>query len=119
MELFSKMPIFANLTNANFEKSHLFRANLKRADLTYANLEDAYLLKIRNLEIEQLKGGKTLFGAKMEKKLRDQVYKEFPQLFQFNSITEPSRAASQIIPLLFFFSSSRLFLSILSMVLSS
>jgi uncharacterized protein YjbI with pentapeptide repeats len=92
----------ANLTNAKLMHSYLnsadlTKAKLKRADLTYAdlssthlsaanlegaNLQEANLVGARNLTIEQLSNVKTLYQAKLDDELMEQVKEKYPHLLE-------------------------------------
>lgn len=59
----------ANLEKANLQYVNLKQANLKRANLKEADLEGADLTGALNLSVEQLYDVKTLYNAKLDKKL--------------------------------------------------
>ncbi len=72
---------------ADFERAILEKANLQGADLlsTFfeeADLRDANLTGVKNLNIKQLSGAKTLYHAKLDSALLEQVKKCCPQLLR-------------------------------------
>ena len=67
----------ANLERANLNDANLERANLERANLISANLEGAI-----NLTIEQLSKVKTLYKAKLDSALMEQVKEKYPHLLE-------------------------------------
>ncbi len=87
----------ANLVKANLQEANLVEANFKQADLELAdlqkaklegtnfqqaNLEWVNLQGAKNLTIEQLRQVKTLYNAKLDLELREQVIECCPQLLQ-------------------------------------
>jgi uncharacterized protein YjbI with pentapeptide repeats len=67
----------ANLLNANLHKANLLNADLEQASLMYADLREA-----KNLTIEQLSKVKTLYKAKVDPALLEQVNKCCPHLLE-------------------------------------
>ena len=82
----------ANLKNCNcrgsdFEKAILAKANLQGADFLSTFLEEtdlrgAILIGVKNLSIEQLHGVKTLFQAKLDPELMEQIKATNPNLLK-------------------------------------
>jgi len=72
----------ANLNDANLERANLERANLERANLERANLISANLEGAINLTIEQLSKVKTLYKAKLDSALMEQVKEKYPHLLE-------------------------------------
>jgi uncharacterized protein YjbI with pentapeptide repeats len=76
-----------NCKGSDFERAILVKANLQGADLLSAFFEDAdftgaNLMGVKNLTIEQLQGAKTLFQAKLDPKLMEQVKANNPNLLK-------------------------------------
>ncbi len=65
----------------NFTEANLSRANLKGANLTGANLRGANLDGSR-VRIEQLSKVRTLYKAKLDSKLLEQVKEYYPHLLE-------------------------------------
>ena len=86
VEAFMEKVVFrkTNLSNSNLEGANLTNADFKEADLTNANLSNTYLLKVKNLTLEQLEKVKTLFNAKMDQKLKKSIEEKFNHLFEEN-----------------------------------
>jgi uncharacterized protein YjbI with pentapeptide repeats len=72
----------ANLNNANFTKANLNGADLFDAYLDGAYLDGANLEGAINLTIEQLSNVKTLYKAKLDPELMDQVKEKYPHLLE-------------------------------------
>ena len=77
----------ANLQDANLEGTDLQDADLQTAVLDDANLQgadlqDAYLRRVSNLTLEQLSGVKSLYGAKLDPELEEQVKEKYPHLLE-------------------------------------
>ncbi|MFQ6113370.1 MAG: pentapeptide repeat-containing protein, partial [bacterium] len=77
----------ADLSNTDLHSADLFNANLKGAylgdaRLDSANLEGADLRGAKGLTAEQLYKAKTLFDAKLESTLLEQIRKEYPDLLK-------------------------------------
>jgi uncharacterized protein YjbI with pentapeptide repeats len=72
----------ANLQNANLSGAKLQNANLSFANLQNANLLNADLTGAKNLKIEQLSKAKTLYKAKLDPELLEQVRKCCPHLLE-------------------------------------
>jgi hypothetical protein len=82
----------ANLKQANLQGAHLVRADLQGAHLEYANLwgadfvranlQGADLRGAKNLTLVQLFNVKTLYGAKPDLKLIEQLNIDYPRLFE-------------------------------------
>jgi uncharacterized protein YjbI with pentapeptide repeats len=77
----------ANLTRANLGGANLWRAHLEGADFRGANLEGAYLRKAdlmgaRNLTIVQLSKVESLYEAKLDAALLEEVQKKCPHLLK-------------------------------------
>ncbi len=67
----------ASLSEANLQKANLRRANLQKADLKEANLQGA-----ENITVEQLSKVKTLYEAKLDSELMEQVKQKYPHLLE-------------------------------------
>lgn len=90
--LFGANLSYANLNYADFESADLSGANLEGADLESADLSYANLIKVdlrsadlrvtHGLTIEQLSGVKTLWEAKLNPELMEQVKKKYPHLLE-------------------------------------
>ena len=63
----------SNLENANLQDSNLKYANFRNSNLKYADLSFAKLQYVRNLTIDQLSKVKTLYKAKLDPELLEQV----------------------------------------------
>jgi uncharacterized protein YjbI with pentapeptide repeats len=72
----------ATTTDVRLEEATLQQANLFMADLTDSILEKADLTGAKNLTIEQLSKVKTLYGAKLDPELMEQVKKSCPHLLE-------------------------------------
>lgn len=72
----------AILLRANLQEATLLEANVKNADFWEANLQEANLSVIKNLTIEQLSKVKTLYQAKLDPDLMEQVKKCCPHLLE-------------------------------------
>ena len=80
----------ADLTQATLEMANLQQANLKKAKLQDANLMYADLTGAKNLTIKQLSKVKTLYKAKLDPELLEQVKKCCPHLLE-----EPKKEADK------------------------
>lgn len=67
----------AYLGSANLQKVSLWRANLQEAILEEANLQGA-----RKLTVEQLSKVKTLYKAKLDPELMEQIEEKYPHLLE-------------------------------------
>ncbi len=74
--------IRADLQHAELTGAHLDEADFEGAELSDANLEQAVLSGADNLTVEQLAQVRTLFGAKLDKELHEQIQKNYPLLLQ-------------------------------------
>lgn len=72
----------AHLSDANLKGAGLSNANLEDARLERANLEEADLKNARGLTIEQLSKVKTLYKAKLDPELIEQIKEEYPHLLE-------------------------------------
>jgi hypothetical protein len=72
----------AELDGADLRGACLEGANLSGAHLSYADLSGANLIRIRGLTIEQLSSVETLYKAKLDPELIDQVEYEYPHLLE-------------------------------------
>ncbi len=72
----------ADLTGAHLQEARLWDANLQGADLEDADLQGAFLKSVENLTIEQLEGVKTLYEARLDSALFEQVKIEYPHLLE-------------------------------------
>ncbi len=71
-----------NLVGANLERVNLQTVNLWRANLEGANLEGANLWGVYGLTIEQLSKVKSLYEAKLDPVLMEQVKEKYPHLLE-------------------------------------
>jgi uncharacterized protein YjbI with pentapeptide repeats len=81
----------ANLKKANLKRSTLDNvyfegANLEGANFEGASLEGTYLKGAKNITIDQLSKAKTLYNAKLDEELENELRAKYPHLFD-----EPSR----------------------------
>jgi uncharacterized protein YjbI with pentapeptide repeats len=67
----------ARLSNAHIEEAYLCEAHLEEAYLSNANLE-----RVRGLTFEQLSKVKTLYKAKLDSSLMEQIQREYPHLLE-------------------------------------
>ena len=72
----------ANLRGANLSYAYLSGADLRGANLRYADLIKANLTKVKNLSKKQLSKAKTLYEAKLDPELMEQVRKKYPHLLK-------------------------------------
>jgi len=82
----------AKLRGANLAKTYLGGANLAQADLSEANFEEAKLrratfrranlTRARGLTLGQISKVKTLYQAKLDPKLMEQIKEEYPHLLE-------------------------------------
>jgi hypothetical protein len=82
----------ARLRGANLAKTYLGGANLAQADLTEANFEEtklrranlrrATLTRPRGLTLDQISKVKTLYQAKLDPGLMEQIKEEYPHLLE-------------------------------------
>jgi len=72
----------ANFGGANLERVNLRTGNLQRANLEGANLEGANLEGVQGLTIEQLSKVKSLYGARLDPALLEQVKEKYPHLLE-------------------------------------
>jgi len=70
----------ANLEGADLWRASLWQAKLELANLKLANLEGANLQEALNLSVGQLSKVKTLYGAKLDSALMEQIKKDYPHL---------------------------------------
>ncbi len=93
--LFAAFLLGAKLWGANLQKALLFKANLQKADFERANLHEADFFKAnlreadfeavdltgaKDLTVEQLSKVKTLYKAKLDPQLMDQIKQKYPHL---------------------------------------
>jgi hypothetical protein len=71
----------ANLLGAHLERANLLGTHLEGADLRHADLEGADL-RHADLEIEQLADVRTLFQAKLDERLKEEVTGNYPHLLK-------------------------------------
>ena len=81
--------VVTNLEEAILCEANLHGADLKDTNLNGANLEEADLHCVKNLTIEQLSKVKTLYKAKLDPELREQIEKDYPHLLK-----EPKESTS-------------------------
>jgi uncharacterized protein YjbI with pentapeptide repeats len=72
----------ANLQGASLRKANLRWANLQGANLREADLEGADLRGTKFLTVEGLSRVKTLYRAKLDKKLREEIEGDYPHLLE-------------------------------------
>ena len=72
----------SNFAHANLKKANLQNTSLWKTNLRGANLEEADLRGIRGFEIGQLAEAKTLYKAKLDQKLLDQIREKHPHLLE-------------------------------------
>jgi uncharacterized protein YjbI with pentapeptide repeats len=72
--------IGAQLQNANLGLANLEGAELNEADLNQADLRCANLTGARDLTLKRLRNVKTLYQAKLDKALFDEIKQEMPNL---------------------------------------
>lgn len=72
----------ANLTEANLKRANLMGADLKDADLEGTNLVEANLENVKNLTIHQVSTVKSLYKAKLDSGLKEQIKEECPHLLE-------------------------------------
>jgi uncharacterized protein YjbI with pentapeptide repeats len=75
------------LGRANLQEANLQEANLQNADLWKANLQGAYLWGanlhgVRYLTVEQLSKVKTLYEAKLDPDMMEQIKEKYPHLLE-------------------------------------
>jgi BTB/POZ domain-containing protein KCTD9 len=79
--------MYANLMRANLQGAKLMFANLQRTVLSNADLQGAFLMhanlqEIEYSSIEQLSKVESLYRAKLDPKLEQQLRRNYPHLFQ-------------------------------------
>ena len=77
----------ADLSGANLRKADLYSADLRNANLSGANLSgaclsEANLSEVLGLNIEQLSKVETLYKAKLDPELMEQVKDKYPHLLK-------------------------------------
>jgi hypothetical protein len=72
----------ANLEGAYLRGANLENADLRRVNLKEANLEGAHLRGAKNLTLEQLSEANTLYKAKLDLSLLEQVKEKYPHLLE-------------------------------------
>ena len=72
----------AYLEGAKLQQANLEGANLQEAKLQQASFNNADLSGVKNLTIEQLSEVKTLYKAKLDPELMEQVKKCCPHLLE-------------------------------------
>lgn len=72
----------SNLAEANFKGANLQGATLWKTNLRGANFEEADLRKVRDLEIKQLAEVKTLYNARLDPELLQQIKKKYPHFLE-------------------------------------
>jgi uncharacterized protein YjbI with pentapeptide repeats len=70
------------LLDANFRGAELNNSNFENAELAGANFQNGNLYNAENLTINQLSNVKTLYGAKMDDQLLEQVKSQYPHLLE-------------------------------------
>ena len=81
------------LRDANLGLTHFQGADLNKANLENADIRCADLIGVNNLTVEQLAGAQTLYLARMDATLLDQVRKNLPHLLEKPAIqwVEPNQ----------------------------
>jgi len=82
------------LIKANFENAYLMEANLTGANLTEVNFENSSLYKadlrgVKGLTVEQISKAKTLYMAKIDSKLMEELKAKHPHLVNNKVQIEP------------------------------
>ena len=72
----------ANLSGADLSGADLSGADLREAGLRDADLSSADLTQVKNLSINNLSKVKTLYKAKLDPELMEQVKDEYPHLLE-------------------------------------
>jgi len=72
----------ADLRDANLSEADLRDADLRDADLRDGNLREANLNGAKGLTVEQLSNVRTLYKAKLDPELEEQIRKNYPYLFE-------------------------------------
>ena len=72
----------ADLSGANLRKADLYSADLRNANLSGACLSEANLSEVLGLNIEQLSKVETLYKAKLDPELMEQVEDKYPHLLE-------------------------------------
>jgi uncharacterized protein YjbI with pentapeptide repeats len=70
------------LREAKLIRANLQGASLQDASLTGTILQEAILHDITNVSIDLLAKAKTLYLAQLDQELKDQLLKNYPQLFE-------------------------------------
>ncbi|MGP8322045.1 MAG: pentapeptide repeat-containing protein [Methanosarcinaceae archaeon] len=86
----------ANLEGANLQKADLGMSNLLGTNLKAAKLMGANLRRVANLTIEQLSEVETLFMAKIDSELENNICQKYPHLLEkpeHNKINEKLKAS--------------------------
>ena len=71
-----------NLQVANLQGANLVGADIKEVNLQGVNFREANLKGVKNLTIEQISKVKTLYLAKLDSELMEQVKKKYPYLLE-------------------------------------
>jgi uncharacterized protein YjbI with pentapeptide repeats len=72
----------ADLSYAKMENADLSTANLEGAILNQARMVNTNLLDAKGLSIEQLSQAQTLFGAKLDRAIEDELKRLYPALLE-------------------------------------
>lgn len=81
----------ANLKAANLRGADLRGANLLVADLKGADLSEVDLIEIKNFSLGQLSTVKSLYQAKLDSELREQIENLYPQLLEMPEDVEEEK----------------------------
>lgn len=77
----------AYLIKTNFEETNLWKSNFRKAMFEKVNLKNAFLaetnlLEVKGLTLEEISKVETLYKAKLDSKLNDEVLQKFPKLLK-------------------------------------
>ena len=72
----------ANLSNADLRNADLSRAGLRNANLSHADLSRVDMSEVLGLNTEQLSAVQTLYKAKLDPELIEQVREKYPHLLE-------------------------------------
>jgi uncharacterized protein YjbI with pentapeptide repeats len=71
----------SNLKNTVIKNTNLEGANLEGASFEGASLEGTHLKGAKNITVDQLSKAKTLYNAKLDEELEDELRAKYPHLF--------------------------------------
>ena len=79
--------LYGESKNANPGLAHLRGANLNEVDLNHSDMRCANLAGAKNLTIKELGTSKTLYNAKLDPGLRDQIEKNYRTFWKNHRIS--------------------------------